>query len=365
MWDLRLQISDSRLPLGPEVSICNLQSEICNRVAWLIAGLGNPGPAYAATRHNAGFRVVEALAGGAGARFHGPERTALWARGVLGGQAAVLLKPQAWMNGSGPPVAAWLAGLGLTPDHLLVVSDDLDLEVGRVKVAAGSGHGGHRGVRSIGEALGTFAFSRVRVGIGRPVGTEATEYVLAPPGPEEAVAWCAAEARAAEAVRTILADGLAAAMNRWNPWPPAGPGQTRNPKLETRNQRREESGVPQYEIIVVFDPALGDEAVDGETNQLREVVNRLRGTVVEVQKWGKKRLAYEIRRRREGHYVFLKVEGPPGVAAEVERHGRVTETVLRAMTVRTDPRTSAPPPPPRRRPAERAAETPPPADGTL
>lgn len=123
--------------------------------------------------------------------------------------------------------------------------------------------------------------------------------------------------------------------------------------------------MPQYETIVVYDPALSDEAVDGETNQLREVVSRRRGTVLEVQKWGKKRLAYEIRRRREGHYVLLKLEGPPGVAAEVDRHGRVTETILRVMTVRADPRASAPPPPPRRRPAERGVEAPPPADGTV
>ena len=243
MPDLRLQISEFRLPLGPEVSIGNLQAEICNRVAWLIVGLGNPGPAYAATRHNAGFRVVEALATGAGARFHGPEGAALWARGMVEGHAAILLKPQAWMNGSGPPVAGWLAALGLPPDRLLVVNDDLDLAVGRVKVAAGSGHGGHRGVRSVGEALGTLAFPRARVGIGRPAGVEATAYVLATPGPEEAAALRAGEARAAEAVRTILADGLAAAMNRWNPWPPAGPGQIRSSKLETRNEEPEEGGI--------------------------------------------------------------------------------------------------------------------------
>lgn len=205
-------------------------------MAWLIVGLGNPGAAYAATRHNAGFRVVELVAAGAGARFHGPEQAALWARGMLGGQPAILLKPQAWMNGSGPPVAAWLAGLGLGPDRLLVVSDDLDLEVGRVKVVAGGGHGGHRGVRSVGEALGTFGFPRVRMGIGRPVGMEAAEYVLAPPGPEEAAALRATEARAAEAVRTILADGLAAAMNRWNPWPP-------NEEPGTRNQEPDNGGL--------------------------------------------------------------------------------------------------------------------------
>ena len=122
--------------------------------------------------------------------------------------------------------------------------------------------------------------------------------------------------------------------------------------------------MPQYEVIVVFDPALSDEAVDGETNQVRELIRRLNGTVEEVQKWGKKRLAYEVRRRREGHYVFLKVDGPPTLVAEVERHSRVTEPILKLLTVRADPRTSAPPPPPRRRPAERGAEGAAPAEPT-
>lgn len=122
--------------------------------------------------------------------------------------------------------------------------------------------------------------------------------------------------------------------------------------------------MPQYEVIMVFDPALSDEAVDGETNQVRELIRRLNGTVEEVQKWGKKRLAYEVRRRREGHYVFLKVDGPPILVAEVERHSRVTEPILKLLTVRADPRTSAPPPPPRRRPAERGAEGPAPAEPT-
>ena len=120
--------------------------------------------------------------------------------------------------------------------------------------------------------------------------------------------------------------------------------------------------MPQYEVIVVFDPALSDEAVDGETNEIRELVGRLNGTVQEIQKWGKKRLAYEVRRRREGHYVFLKVDGPPAVVAEVERHSRVTEPILKVLTVRADPRTSAPPAPPRRKPAERPAEAAPAAD---
>lgn len=108
--------------------------------------------------------------------------------------------------------------------------------------------------------------------------------------------------------------------------------------------------MPQYEVILLCEPALAEEAVDGETNQVRELITRLGGSVQDVQKWGKKRLAYEIGRRREGHYVFLKVEAPTKMVAELERYCRISESVMRVLTVKADPRASAPPPPPRRRP---------------
>lgn len=187
-------------------------------------GLGNPGPAYAATRHNVGFRVVAALVAGAGAGLRGPTRGACWAAATIGGRAAVLLQPQEYMNRSGPSVAAWLGALGLSLESLLVISDDLDLPVGRLRVATGGGDGGHRGIRSIGESLGGLGFHRVRVGIGRPLDGDPVEYVLAPPRADEAAALRDAEARAAEAARTVLAEGPIAAMNRFNPTAPASPG---------------------------------------------------------------------------------------------------------------------------------------------
>lgn len=190
---------------------------------WLVAGLGNPGPAYAATRHNVGFRVAGSLAAAAGARFRGPERGALWAAATIGGRPALLIQPQEFMNRSGLPVAAWLAAVGLFPDRLLVINDDLDLPVGRLKVVTGGGDGGHRGLRSIGEALGDLGFPRVRVGIGRPREQDPAEYVLVPPPPDEAGALREAEDLAADAVRVVLAEGPVAAMNRFNvrPAPPS------------------------------------------------------------------------------------------------------------------------------------------------
>ena len=196
--------------------------EETGRRSWLIVGLGNPGEAYAGTRHNVGFRVVAGVTKAAGAAFTGPAGNALWARARLGRELVMLLQPQGFMNASGPPVAAWLEALGLQPERLLVVADDLDLEVGRVKVASGGGDAGHRGLRSIAEGLGTQGFLRVRVGIGRrPAGEDAAAYVLSPPPPAEAEALRAGEVLAAEAVRAVGAEGPAAAMNRFNPWPVA------------------------------------------------------------------------------------------------------------------------------------------------
>jgi len=184
--------------------------------AWLVAGLGNPGPEYAATRHNVGFMVLERLAGPRGA-FRRARHDVEIASVQLSGAAVALLKPQAFMNLSGPGVGAWLEALGLAPERLVVVHDDLDLPLGRLRVSARAGAGGHRGVASIQEALGTTEFPRLRVGIGRPSeGSEAVEHVLAAFAAEELPTLALVLADAAEAVRVLIRQGLGPAMNRYN-----------------------------------------------------------------------------------------------------------------------------------------------------
>jgi PTH1 family peptidyl-tRNA hydrolase len=189
-----------------------------------VAGLGNPGLDYTTTRHNTGSRVAQALAEAAGVAFD-VEHGARLARARIGGLDVVLIQPQEYMNRSGPPVAAWLAALGLAPDRLLVMVDDLDLDLGRIKIALGGGDGGHRGLRSILDALDGAEFLRVRVGLGRPEGRDPAEYVLSAPAEEEAEVLQAAEARAAQAVEAVLASGPNTAMNVFNlwPWPPREP----------------------------------------------------------------------------------------------------------------------------------------------
>jgi PTH1 family peptidyl-tRNA hydrolase len=192
-------------------------------VHWLVVGLGNPGPGYARTRHNVGFGVVDRLAGATRVRF-GPGRyrtERAWSD--LSGVPILLVKPQAFMNLSGPSVAAWLETLGLPAARLVVIHDDLDLPLGRLRISARAGPGGHQGVGSIQAALGTQAFPRVRVGIGRPgEGQAASDRVLGAFAPEERPVVGVVIDRAAEAVRFLITDGIARAMNRYNVRGPAG-----------------------------------------------------------------------------------------------------------------------------------------------
>lgn len=190
---------------------------VIRQAHWLVAGLGNPGPGYRGTRHNAGFRVVERLAAEGQARFTPDAYQGEAARADLAGASILLLKPQAFMNLSGPCVARWLSALALPPDRLVVVHDDLDLPLGRLRLTAGSGPGGHRGVASIQTALGTRDFPRLRVGIGRPgLDEDAADRVLGEFRPEEQPLFDETVARAAAAVQSLVRDGLAAAMNRYN-----------------------------------------------------------------------------------------------------------------------------------------------------
>lgn len=187
---------------------------------WLVAGLGNPGRAYLRTRHNVGFAAVERVAAEAGVGFaSGPSESQV-ALVRLSLVPVLLLKPQTFMNRSGAAVAGWLARLGLPPGRLIVVHDDLDLPVGRLRIVTAAGSGGHRGVGSIQETLGTADFTRIRVGIGRPgAGEDAAGRVLADVAPEESAALSEAVAWAADAVRSVVLEGPGAAMNRYNARP--------------------------------------------------------------------------------------------------------------------------------------------------
>jgi PTH1 family peptidyl-tRNA hydrolase len=190
---------------------------------WLIVGLGNPGPVYSHNRHNVGYWCVNRLA-----RLHGialkTRRLAAIGEGSIRGTPVLLVKPRTFMNRSGQAVAAVLRTFKVPRSRLLVACDDLDLPVGALRLKARGGAGGQKGTASIIAAIGGQDFARLRIGVGRP--TVAGEpswdpdavamYLLSDPAPGEAEALQAAVARAAEAVETLLSEGLEPAMNRYN-----------------------------------------------------------------------------------------------------------------------------------------------------
>lgn len=182
-----------------------------------VAGLGNPGEKYSSTRHNLGFRVVETIAESCHAHIRRREYRALTAVVRIGRSEVLLLEPQTYMNLCGDSVASACKGLGIPPDRVIVVYDDADLASGRLRVRRGGGTGGHKGVASIIEALGSADFVRLRLGIGRPpVGRELADWVLEQVTGAESRELNGLVECAAEAVREIVSNGPESAMQRFN-----------------------------------------------------------------------------------------------------------------------------------------------------
>lgn len=181
----------------------------------VIAGLGNPGEKYRATRHNAGFRFADALAARHGSSFSYQKRfDADTTRIRLGPAEVWLVKPRSYMNASGAPLRALLDYYRLSPSAMLVAHDDLDLEPGTVRLKQGGGHGGHNGLRDVIAHCGA-DFLRLRLGIGHPGGREQVlGYVLRAAGAEEEAAMRDARERGVEAMPLLVEDGPAAVMNR-------------------------------------------------------------------------------------------------------------------------------------------------------
>ena len=183
----------------------------------LVVGLGNPGAEYAWTRHNLGYQVVEALAELWRIPLKQKRCDACWGQGLIGKEAVVLAQPTTYMNLSGQAVSCLLAYLKLSPAGLIVVHDDLDMPLGRIKIVERGGPGGHLGVVSIIDNLGTEDFFRVKLGIGRPPPRMAPEkYVLSHFTFEEAESIVDFVVRGAQAVEILLEDGLAAAQQRFH-----------------------------------------------------------------------------------------------------------------------------------------------------
>lgn len=185
----------------------------------LIVGLGNPGRKYEETLHNAGFRVCDAFCERhhfepAARKFQGSFR-----RGRVRDVDVGVLQPETYMNASGDSVADAIRYLPVGLDEILLVYDDIDLEAGRLRVRPGGGHGGHNGVRSVIDRIGTGDFARLRVGIGRRAGRDATGHVLGKLEADERRRFGETVVAAVDALDEMLESGVEQAMNRYN-----GPG---------------------------------------------------------------------------------------------------------------------------------------------
>jgi len=194
---------------------------------WVVAGLGNPGPSYAGTRHNVGFRAVELLARRWGVPLREKDGLA-WGSAENGGITAYLAFPLTFMNRSGEPLAPFVQYRNIPLDHVLVVVDDLDLPPGRLRLRASGTSGGHHGLDSLIACLGTEGFPRIRIGVGKPPSPGlGADWVLSGFPPEDRPRVEASLEAAADGVEMVLEKGIGTAqafLNGWAPQEPNGPG---------------------------------------------------------------------------------------------------------------------------------------------
>lgn len=184
----------------------------------IIVGLGNPGAQYANTPHSVGFEAVDAIASEIGASWEEKRQfKCLWAKGNFAGQSVILAKPQTYMNLSGESVAPLVRYSNATAADLLVIQDDIDLPVGRMRVRKNGSCGGHNGIRNIIERLGTQDFARLKLGVGKDK-SDVIAHVLGKFDPATRQTMDRVVAEAVKAAAAILCDGPDRAMNAYNGW---------------------------------------------------------------------------------------------------------------------------------------------------
>lgn len=187
-------------------------------VTWLAVFLGNPGPKYEWTRHNAGFLTCDALAKKLGVNVNRARFKALTATCDIGRESVMLMKPQTYMNNSGEAAAEAARFYKIPPEHVIVVSDEVSLPVGRLRIRQKGSAGGHNGLKSIIDQLGSDQFPRIRLGVGAPPHPDydMADWVLSVFRDQDAADIADAAKRAAEAVECYITEGPERAMNRFN-----------------------------------------------------------------------------------------------------------------------------------------------------
>ncbi len=187
-------------------------------VSWLLVCLGNPGREYAETRHNVGFLTADLLAEKKGVKIERLKFRALTAAMELGGQRVLVMKPQTYMNLSGEAVGEAARFYKIPPERVLVISDDVALPIGKMRIRAGGSAGGHNGLKNIIQHLGTDAFPRIRVGVGAPAHPEheMVDWVIGKFTPAERKELNTMLEKAADAAECLIREGVQKAQNRYN-----------------------------------------------------------------------------------------------------------------------------------------------------
>jgi peptidyl-tRNA hydrolase, PTH1 family len=208
----------------------------------LVIGLGNPGPEYERTRHNVGFRVVDKLAAKLGWKWTERRGRAILASGTIGSEKVVLVKPITYMNLSGAAVGELVRWYKIQPEDVLVIFDDLDLPVGKIRLRARGSAAGHNGLDDIIRHLHTNAFPRLRIGIGHPTNSRMNgrDYVLGIPPSDERILLEAAEDRAVEAIQLAITQGIGTTMNLVNA-DPEEVARKAAAKLQRQKERQEQA----------------------------------------------------------------------------------------------------------------------------
>ncbi len=309
----------------------------------LIVGLGNPGVQYAWTPHNLGFLAVDQIADRAGIRVERPEAKSLVGLGTFAKHDVALAKPQTMMNLSGLAVQDLLRRLECGTESLIVLYDDVALPWGMLRVRERGTAGGHNGLKSVIGALGTIEFARVRMGVqpDHPV-ADLAGYVLHPMRKAELETAAEMTEQAAEAVELILTQGNGGkAMNRFNRRvsPPDERGHLAPGSLARDAQHANRGNMEErlYDLIFICMPATPEEEISKLIGVLEQAVNEHGGKVEKVEKWGQRKLAYRVAKQREGFYVYMALRSSQGdVIKELERRLRVSDAVIKYMTVRLD-----------------------------
>jgi PTH1 family peptidyl-tRNA hydrolase len=319
--------------------------------ARLVVGIGNPGPEYAGTRHNAGFDVVDLAASNLGVAFVPDGAGGAIARGIVAGVPFWLSKPGTFVNRTGDAIARLRQSADLDPAGILIVLDDLALEPGRLRFRAAGSHGGHNGLRSVIAELGTEEVPRLRVGIGSAPPDRWREHVLSPFRPEELDVIERAYARAARAVVDFLsgkgADAIAADINRASPVDPIrGTGGTgirgeRHAGPPGRGAREDfipqgRSSVAKYEGMFLLDNSRVKPEAAESTGAVTELLKKHGAEVVKIDRWDERKLAYEVKKQKRGTFVLSHFEADPAVMPELRHDVNLNESVLRALILRVD-----------------------------